>query len=447
MVRLYQVILKSDKIRAQMTQMGCWNKLSSYLDNMIQYILKGGCFAAGTLVMTAQGMVPIETVTPGTWVLSASEHGGVREYRQVVETFTTHPDALIEVRVKAESGLRAGALPETILSTEEHPFYVLDEAFTASEGNGHVSPPGTWRGASALHAGDRVWLSSGEVGMVSGVRRLAGDPNHTLTTYNFEVSEHHTYFVGRTGVWVHNSCTKAVDWALDRLKLPGYDKVLPGGRTSFLRNWALNQKNKPDQDALGMLLHHAHMTDMGDLHETEYSLSDLISLTNQRGLKHSQVRALLDGSVKADTQGKWDGHHIFPRWLMDDLGITGVDADDLPCMPLPGGGTAKRHLWAPDATVGSKGFEHMTDGLGVNGKGYDPPFHRGVAPEGLEARLTSIRSKYRNNPGLPKSELLDDLMQEMSKGTHGDMQLHLKFKSIAKSILRAKNPGLIPSGW
>jgi hypothetical protein len=79
MVRFYQVILKSEKVRAQMTHLGCWNKLEGYMNNMIRYILKGGCFAAGTLVMTAQGLQPIETITPGTWVLSANEHGGVRE--------------------------------------------------------------------------------------------------------------------------------------------------------------------------------------------------------------------------------------------------------------------------------------------------------------------------------------------------------------------------------
>ncbi len=132
---------------------------------------------------------------------------------------------------------------------------------------------------------------------------------------------------------------------------------------------------------------------------------------------------------------------------MDDLGIDDVNPDHLPTIALPGGGTASRHLFAPDASVGSKGFEHMTNGLGANGTGYDPPFHRGKAPEGLEARLATIRTKYRNDPLLDKRNLLTDLMTELSKGTHGNMQLHLKFKSIAKSVLKAKATNLIPDEW
>ena len=381
-------------------------------------------------------------------MLSASEHGGVREYRQVVETFTTHPDALIEVNVNSVGGLRGPSVPETILTTEEHPFYVLDETFTTNEYG--RSPRGAWRGASALHPGDRVWLSDGQLGEVTRLRRLAGDPNRTLTTYNFEVSEHHTYFVGRMGVWVHNGCSKEVSRAMSRLHDIGYNEVERGQKTGFLRNWLLNKKDsdRPNRNEMGMMLHRAQMEDMADLQTNQRTLAELIEMTQQRQLRHSHGAEVLKGTKPdKDLQGKWEGHHIFPKWLMEDLGFDDVNPEHLPSILLPGGGMAKRPLWAPDPSPGSKGFADMTNGLGSDGDGYSAPFHRGEAPEGLEARLTTIREKYRNSPGLEKQNLLRELEQAMNQGSHGKMGLHSMFKSITISVLKAKDPGLIPNDW
>jgi hypothetical protein len=116
---------------------------------------------------------------------------------------------------------------------------------------------------------------------------------------------------------------------------------------------------------------------------------------------------------------------------------------------LADGGTAKRRLWAPDLSPGSKGFADMTNGLGSDGDGYSAPFHRGEAPEGLEARLTTIRAKYRSlvpsNPN--RTAMLGELFDAMNQGAHGKMGLHLMFKSIAKSVILAKNPGILPGNW
>lgn len=58
-----------------------------------------------------------------------------------------------------------------------------------------------WTSACELHVGDIVLLSSGKYATVEAVRAIRYD--EAQTTYNFEVEESHTYFVG-TGVCVHN---------------------------------------------------------------------------------------------------------------------------------------------------------------------------------------------------------------------------------------------------
>jgi hypothetical protein len=91
-----------------------------------------------------------------------------------------------------------------------------------------------------LAAGDEVRRPSGQwVRMLKVEARAAG-----ATVYNFEVANNHTYFVGRIGVLVHNTCTPRrgrapeyeggqisedgfLDSALDYLG-PGYREVSPG---------------------------------------------------------------------------------------------------------------------------------------------------------------------------------------------------------------------------
>lgn len=71
--------------------------------------------------------------------------------------------------------------------TPEHPFM--------TEGN-------RWIQAGDLKPGDRVLRLAGDVVTVKSVSRLSGK----FATYNFEVADYHTYFVGEKGVWVHNAC-------------------------------------------------------------------------------------------------------------------------------------------------------------------------------------------------------------------------------------------------
>ena len=56
--------------------------------------------------------------------------------------------------------------------------------------------------ASKLKAGDKVLLSNGEYGIIQSVK--VEELSSPETTYNLEVEDFHTYFVGENPVCVHN---------------------------------------------------------------------------------------------------------------------------------------------------------------------------------------------------------------------------------------------------
>ena len=80
---------------------------------------------------------------------------------------------------------------EEIVCTNEHPFY---------------SPVKGWTAACQLRAGDILVLVNGEYVVVEQVQHeLLESP---VATYNFEVQDFHTYYVGESAVLVHNLCTR-----------------------------------------------------------------------------------------------------------------------------------------------------------------------------------------------------------------------------------------------
>jgi filamentous hemagglutinin len=143
------------------------------------------CFVAGTLIHTAQGLKAIEAFQGGELVLSRHEHSHEIGYRPVVSTKVTHDQALFEVVVSNPSGIT-----ETLHTTSEHPFWVTNLEAQAG-----------WMKASALRAGMQLIDPQGRQLSVQTHAALA----QAATVYNIEVAEHHTYFVGKLGVWVHNA--------------------------------------------------------------------------------------------------------------------------------------------------------------------------------------------------------------------------------------------------
>jgi hypothetical protein len=167
------------------------------------------CFVAGTKVHTAAGLKNIEDVRIGDRVLSRDARTKAQDYKLVVRTIVTHPTRLYRLRYRAREHLQHGPRasvedagdaegdeePSELVATGEHPFYVVDRAaFVPME---------------QLKKGDQLSLAGGELAEVLALEFEKPAPSGTYTTYNLEVSDFSTYFVGREGVWVHNAASQA----------------------------------------------------------------------------------------------------------------------------------------------------------------------------------------------------------------------------------------------
>ena len=156
------------------------------------------CFKEGTPVVTEEGLKPIEEVKVGDKVLAYDEATGEQAYKKVVRLF----------RNTTEEWYHICANGEEIVCTGGHPFYVLN----ASEDRNVIrfddgeETSGKWITAKELKKDDKLLLSDGSYGIIKSIKvEKLSEPE---TTYNFEVEDFHTYFVGTNEVLVHNACTK-----------------------------------------------------------------------------------------------------------------------------------------------------------------------------------------------------------------------------------------------
>lgn len=226
----------------------------------------GGCFVAGTLVWTDAGLRPIEQIKIGDRVLSQPDSTGEREYRSVVRTMAYEDKIVVSVRYQAADNYDLNVLH----ATGNHPFWV--------EGLG-------WTAAEKLMAGQQLQLANGtlvyvvEVGPVyrtdrpnigwepefydhvcegvegdfsHGWKRVGGDGDYYNTrkpaeafsddpylkvpVYNIEVEGFHTYYVGTTGVWVHNADCSNVE-LLDRPAFRRHLRAIISGSRGGRYEW------------------------------------------------------------------------------------------------------------------------------------------------------------------------------------------------------------------
>jgi RHS repeat-associated protein len=137
-------------------------------------------FDEDTLVQTDKGMVRIADVRVGDKVLARNELTGEESYQTVTATMVEWHDTTLTIELwRADDS-------EEIVTTDEHPFYVVGKGFTR---------------AVDLALGDIVQLSGGGISVVGIVKRnFKGQ-----LAYNLSVANDHTYFVGQSHAWVHNS--------------------------------------------------------------------------------------------------------------------------------------------------------------------------------------------------------------------------------------------------
>jgi RHS repeat-associated protein len=158
-----------------------------------------GCFPAGTLVTTEDGLKPIQTLRSSDRVWGYDLTSGVWKLRRVVETYEhDYEGDIISLVVEGE----------VIEATTNHPCWVVEGAgLEQRKQSDHVpvTPAGSrlrgrWIDAGNLLVGDVLFLKSGRHAIVShlSVRQAR------QKVYNFQVEEVHTYAVGRSQVLVHN---------------------------------------------------------------------------------------------------------------------------------------------------------------------------------------------------------------------------------------------------
>ena len=139
----------------------------------------GTCFVVGTLIATENGSLPIEQITAGMMVYATDPDTGETALKPVVQTFRNTTAGWVHITVN----------DETLTCTPEHLFY---------------SPVKGWTSAVDLRAGDILVMLNGEYVVVEQVQHELLESSET--TYNFEVEDYHTYYVGENPVLAHNSC-------------------------------------------------------------------------------------------------------------------------------------------------------------------------------------------------------------------------------------------------
>jgi len=184
-------------------------------------VLNIACFTAGTVVLTPQGPVPIESILPGDEVVSVDAETGapvVAKVLGVSRGIAAEPctQVTVDAGKRGAEGFGPHGL-ETFTATDGHPFLVLSGARLDLRGDAeHVplyeplgTPRGRWVRAAELLPGDTVATRSGTATVV----RVAPHARPEVV-YNLHVEGTARYLVGACGVVVHNSpCSEAAEQA------------------------------------------------------------------------------------------------------------------------------------------------------------------------------------------------------------------------------------------
>ena len=260
------------------------------------------CFVAGTPVHTLHGLKRIEEVEVGDLVLTRPEDAGGTDvaptYKPVLHTFVTYPTELLHITVESDSGER-----ETIVGTGPHPFYVeRARAFVP---------------ASDLQPGDRLSLPEGRSASVLSIRHEHAAAGSTFTTYNFEVANHHTYFVGKAGVWVHNSGATPCQFAEAK-----YSKVYDKLKGELGEPLAKDKAAEAAFDLLDKFRHHS-LKNNGDGFVRTGS-----KVAQQMGDDRQYVRHLNDMFLQLEKDGVSDVARAKLRLKMDTKALDSVKWGD-----------------------------------------------------------------------------------------------------------------------
>ncbi|MBU2707956.1 hypothetical protein KCM76_18315, partial [Zooshikella marina] len=140
------------------------------------------CFTKDTLVLTNDGYKAIDKIKVGEFVFAKSDETGEVGWKAVTHKFVYDDNRLTYKLVLKSDDEKE----ESFELTDNHLFYVL--------GTG-------WVEAINLRPGMMISGYNGSELQVVSLEAL----NQSPITYNLEVEDYHTFFVGELGVWVHNN--------------------------------------------------------------------------------------------------------------------------------------------------------------------------------------------------------------------------------------------------
>jgi hypothetical protein len=144
------------------------------------------CFTEGTVINSINGLVAIENVNVGDYVLSSNLETNETNYKKVTKLFKNETNEWIHLSVNGED----------ITCTPNHPIYVENKG---------------WIRAKNLNVGDFLVSMKYDNIVIDDIRvEKLLIPE---VTYNFEVEDNHTYYVGEQSVLVHNKCTR-IDYSI-----------------------------------------------------------------------------------------------------------------------------------------------------------------------------------------------------------------------------------------
>lgn len=135
------------------------------------------CFAAGTLVMTKQGLKAIEEISIGEEVLAYNSNLGIYEYKDVVDVYVNKSKELCHIQTENDE----------IICTPNH-------SILTSNG---------WKEAKDISCKDLLVTSKGTSKVQKVEKEFLKDE---INVYNLNVLGYHTYVIGKDLVVVHNRC-------------------------------------------------------------------------------------------------------------------------------------------------------------------------------------------------------------------------------------------------
>ena len=152
-------------------------------------VTPSNCFIAGTIVLTKDGNKNIEEIKVGDEVWAYDEDTGKKALKKVVHLFQNKTRKWVHLFFKLENDEK-----EEIVCTEDHPFYVKNIG---------------WINAINLVANDKILLYNNDIAVLHS--KEIEELEKEETTYNFEVEDYHTYYVGENQLLVHNKCVGTYD--------------------------------------------------------------------------------------------------------------------------------------------------------------------------------------------------------------------------------------------